>query len=338
MTGRVVPRYHVARLHVPAVRERRRGTRRLATGLTVGIVALVLAGCASGSSSSSSAEGAAAVSAAPTPADGGASATTGRGLGAPLDGAVGRSVVVTADESVRVDDVLTATARLTAVATAHNATVASQTVSTGLPGPTPDPGPATPDGAPACPSTGCPTSYASSTTTLRVDPAQVDALLADVGRLGTVEASTRSSTDVTADVADVAARVANAQASLARVRALMARATSIGDVVMLESELSRREGDLEALEARQRALADQTAQATVTVRLTSAAAPAPASDAGTGFVAGLRAGWDSVTGVLSGLLTVVGALVPWLVVLAPAGLVTWAVVRRRRRPTAEPVA
>jgi hypothetical protein len=162
----------------------------------------------------------------------------------------------------------------------------------------------------------------------------VDALLADVARLGTVEATTRTSDDVTADVADIDARVRNAQASLARVRALMSRATSIGDVVALEGELSKRQADLEALEARQRALADQTAQATVTVRLLGSDAPAPAPAESSGFLAGLRAGWDAFTSLVAGTLTVAGAVLPFLLVLVPVGFAVWAVRRRRRAPVA----
>ena len=278
--------------------------------------------------------------AAPT-ADGGAasgvgkeSASDGTGtLGAPL--ATGdRSIVVRADVAVRVTDVSRSTTDLASVALAHRATIASQSVSTGV-DPTPVPYPTASDGTPACPSTGCPTSFASSTTTLRVDNSEVDALLADVAKLGTVESSTRTSDDVTADVADIDARVRNAQASLARIRALMSRATSIGDVVALEGELSKRQGDLEALEARQRALADQTAQATVTVRLLGAQAPVAQSES-SGFLAGLRSGWDAFTSLVSGTLTVAGALVPVLILLVPVGLVTWAVRRRRHAPaTAE---
>ena len=58
----------------------------------------------------------------------------------------------------------------------------------------------------------------------------------------------------------------------------MSKATTIGDIVALEAELSRRQADLEALQARQRTLADQTAQATVTVRLYDADAPAPVQE------------------------------------------------------------
>jgi hypothetical protein len=243
--------------------------------------------------------------------------------------AADRSIVVKADVAVRVDDVLRSTGSLGALAVKHDATIASQSSSAGS-STVPADQPTNPDGTPICPTTGCPTTYASSTTTLRLDNADVDSLLADVAKLGTVETATRTSDDVTADVADVGARVRNAQASVARIRALMSQATRIGDVVALEGELSKRQADLEALQARQRALADQTAQATVTVRLYGSSAPVVTTQTSTGFVSGLRSGWDSFTGFMAGALTVLGAFVPWLLLLVPFGLLVRAVARRRR--------
>ena len=84
--------------------------------------------------------------------------------------------------------------------------------------------------------------------------------------------------------------------------------------------------------AQQHTLADQTALATVSVTLTSSAAPVPAS-ADTGFLAGLKAGWSAFTAAMVAALTVIGALVPFLLVLVPLGLLAWWLVRRgSRRP------
>ena len=59
----------------------------------------------------------------------------------------------------------------------------------------------------------------------------------------------------------------------------------IADVVTLEGEMSRREADLESLEAQQRLLVDQTSLATLSVDLTAAtAAPEPAAGTDGGFV------------------------------------------------------
>jgi hypothetical protein len=317
---------------------RARGTRRLAIASASALgLAVALAGC--GGSSGSTASGASALpegytaERVPGPAGAPADGTTDAGdrsAAGPLAVVRDRSIVIVSDVLVRVDDIRSATTDLAAIAVRHRATVASQTTSTG---PTAVDAPLTKESD--CPPSGCPTSYASSTTTLRLGNDAVDALLRDIGALGVLVSSTLTSDDVTAEVADVDARLRNAEASLARVRALMSRATTIGDVVALEAELSRRQGDLEALEARQRTLADQSAQATVTVRLVDEGAPVVA-DTGTGFVAGLRAGWGAFTVAAVAGLTVLGALVPFLAVGGAVALLAWWLVRRRR-PSTGPV-
>ena len=65
--------------------------------------------------------------------------------------------------------------------------------------------------------------------------------------------------------------------------------------------------------------------------------PKPEEDEA-GFVAGLQAGWDGLTTVAVGLATVVGVLVPFLVVLLVLLLPGWPLARwlRRRRTTTAP--
>ncbi len=316
--------------------------RLVPVALGLGVAVLTLAGCSAGSSTSSAsladgsgvgrqAQGAGAPAvAAPAKADAGTAATS------PLAGidTTGWQIVVRADLTVRVDDVGRGTARVAEIAARQQAVIASQTSSSGG-GPVPVAVPVPGCSSDPCPTSSTPDGYASSTTTLRVDPSRADALVRELSALGAVVSSSRSSDDVTADVADVDARVANAQASLARIRALMSRAVAIGDVVALEGELSRRQGDLEALQARQRTLADQTAQATVVVTLVDQGA-AVAQDAATGFVPGLRHGWDAFTSALTVAMTVLGAVLPFLLVLVPAALaVRWG-LRRTRRPDVDP--
>ena len=182
---------------------------------------------------------------------------------------------------------------------------------------------------------GCPPGLAAGTVmTLRVPPARLDALTADLSRLGDVVSASTSSTDVAAEVADVDARVATARASLARVRALMERATTIADIVALEGELAQRQGDLEALEARQRVLADETARATLTLTLTAAPVPVAQVD-DSGFLAGLRSGWAAF-GTASGvLLTALGASLPFVLLGLVVVALVWAVRRRVVRRDAE---
>ena len=68
---------------------------------------------------------------------------------------------------------------------------------------------------------------------------------------------------------DVDSRVRSQQRSVDRVRVLLGQAKTIGEVVQVESELSRREADLESLEAQLAKLKDVTDLATIEVTLVS---------------------------------------------------------------------
>jgi hypothetical protein len=169
--------------------------------------------------------------------------------------------------------------------------------------------------------------------TLRVPSARFSSVVDSIAKLGKEESRQLSTEDVTDQVTDVEARIATGQAGVDRVRDLIAKATNISEIVSLESELSRREADLESLKSRKRKLDDQTALSTITAVLLGpeAAKPAPKKHEN-GFLAGLKSGWHSFAASMGVLATVVGALLPWLVALAvPVALVLWW-LRRTRRP------
>jgi len=172
---------------------------------------------------------------------------------------------------------------------------------------------------------------AGSWLVLRVPADRLDRLLAGVGALGAVLETSSQVIDATEEVVDLDARVASQQASVTRIRALLAQATSIGDVVAIESELASREAELDSLVNRRAALADQVALATVTVDLRPAPGPGDEPDVA-GFLGGLGAGWDGLRAVGAVLAATVGFLVPFLPVLAVlfgAGWLVRRVIRRR---------
>ena len=112
----------------------------------------------------------------------------------------------------------------------------------------------------------------------------------------------------------------------------MSRASDIGQVVALEGELSRREADLESLESQLSALRTSVAMSPLTVLLNTPGT-APVTDAG--FVAGLRSGWDAFTASARGLLTAIGAVLPFAALGALiAGGIVWWIRRRRTGPAA----
>lgn len=293
--------------------------------LGFGVLALALVGCGSDDSGSGGSDMAAV---APAPPDAGRAAESAAGssagsaagaAGAPSAGdAAGPSalklepqLIRTAKLSVVVDDVAAKAGEAAAYAKAAGGAIAGDDRSGS-------------------------DRTARALLVLKVPPPRMDGLLDQLGGMGTERSRSSTTEDVTEDVADIGARVATMQASIARVRAILARADKIGDVVTVEGELSRRVTELESLQARQRALAGQTTYATVTLTLTAKstqteAAPPVDRD---GFVGGLQDGWNAFTATVGWLLTVVGAVLPFLLILVPAGFAArWALRRSRPAPT-----
>lgn len=157
-------------------------------------------------------------------------------------------------------------------------------------------------------------------------------LLGDLARLGTEVSRTSETEPVETRLVDLESRTATQRAGVERIRALLQQATSLEDVLALEAELTRRQADLESVDAQRAALDDRAALATVTVVLTlpsdvepEAAEPLPP------FLEGLGAGWDALVGSTTVVLVVLGALLPFLAVAGVVVAVVLAVLRARRR-------
>ena len=183
--------------------------------------------------------------------------------------------------------------------------------------------------------------YGQATLTLRVPPSAFGPTLDGLSRLGKELERQRSAEDVTTQVTDVDSRVRSQQRSVDRVRVLLGQAKTIGEVVQVEAELSRREADLESLEAQLAKLKDITDLATIEVTLVSPdRAPAPVKDDGPdlGFLTGLRGGLGALAGVVLVAVTVLGALAPFALVAALLGVPAYLVLRSRRRATTTPTA
>lgn len=174
-----------------------------------------------------------------------------------------------------------------------------------------------------------------SVLVLRVPEPSFATVMDELARIGRTERADRSSEDVTTKVIDVDTRVATQEASLDRLQRFLRQATSVEDMIRIESEIATRQAALESLKAQQKYLTDQTSLSTVTVRLRTPAAPPPPPPAQeAGFLVGLAEGWAALRAVLVGAATVAGAALPFLVTLALLVVPLWVLVRasRRRRP------
>jgi hypothetical protein len=161
--------------------------------------------------------------------------------------------------------------------------------------------------------------------------------------LGTQLALRQQAADVTQEVADVGSLVTSQQDAITALEGLLRRAGSISSLLQVQQEISGDQSSLESLEAQQRALDRETSYATITMTLLSprhraAAHHAHRHAARHGFLAGLTAGWRTLGRATVAVLTALGALLPFLIVvviLAGIGYATrrW-LTRRKAGPTA----
>lgn len=306
-----------------------RPARRVTTAVAALAVALgmtALAGCSGGSDDSGAAAGGAADSStegrtgAPAAGSAGqddAAKEAGRlgaaGSSAVDPAALNRKLSRRADISLTVEDVDAAAVKVRSIAAAAKGIVLSEAISS----------------EPDVPETG-----GYSTITISVPSEALDATLDRVAELGDVHSRNTSTEDVTAQYVDTESRVETMRASVERVRALMGEATRLADIVSLEAELSRRQADLEALQSQLAALDDAVTLSPIEVRLSTDESVLEKDD-DTGFLAGLTAGWDAFTTSVAVLLTVLGAVLPFAVVIALVAVPLFLWLRRRgSRPLA----
>jgi Domain of unknown function (DUF4349) len=113
---------------------------------------------------------------------------------------------------------------------------------------------------------------------------------------------------------------------------LLRRAATVSELLQVQQQISSDESNLESLQAQQRALSHETAYATISMTLLSPRHQVRHKQhkAEHGFLAGLSAGWRALKHATVAVLTALGAVLPFLIVLvilAAAGLL----VRRRIR-------
>ena len=164
----------------------------------------------------------------------------------------------------------------------------------------------------------------------RVPEPELDTTMRRIGGVGTVVSRNQTDQDVTGEIADVSSRVETAKASVARTRQLLAEAKSLQDIVFIEGQLTTREADLEALQARLKSLSDRAdlSTLTVTLRLPDVVAVDTPEDTNS-FLSGLKAGWEALVASTNVILTVLGAVLPVGVVLLVVGYPASVLLRRR---------
>ena len=223
----------------------------------------------------------------------------------------GREIIRTADMSMRVDDVRESVRQIKEISERAGGRIANERISTSG-------------------------EALFADITARVPADRLDAVIEQIGDLGTVTALNVLADDVTAQGIDLDARIAALQTSVDRLRDLLAQATTTKDLIEVEGELTARQAELDSLLAQRAALSDLVALSTLSVSLS------PSSEAAAwtppGFLSGLESGWNALRTTVAGIITVAGFALPFLVVVAVIAALIVAVIillNRRKRTRQE---
>jgi hypothetical protein len=278
--------------------------RRILVPAVLVLAVLGLAGCTGPSSSSTGTSGVPSSTGAPSSVQG--KPSTQNSAGGKAEVGTGREVITNGDVSITVEQPIAAADRAASIVEASGGRVDGRIERAPVDG---DKG--------------------SAQLILRIPSPRLTAVLDQLEGLGTVESLSITKQDVTSVSQDLDARITALQASVDRLLELMSKATTTADLITIESALSDRQANLESLQSQKRSLTDQVDLSTITLNLGSpATAPKRLPDT---FLSGLAAGWNALVGFFSGVVVVIGVLIPWLVLLAVVAGILLVVARRARR-------
>ncbi|HEU5036261.1 MAG TPA: DUF4349 domain-containing protein [Nocardioides sp.] len=283
------------------------------------LLAGALVGCSGSGDSSSSGDagssggGAADAIAGDVAAEAPAAPASGRGRAAPGPDVMARAVIRKGNVELRADDVGAAQSQVQKVVNRYFGQVTEEQTSTDD------------DGRPAY-----------TNLVLRIPTERFGDAMADLKGIADAElvSANSSENDVSTKVIDTRTRLVAQKRSIARITVLFGRAESIRDIMAIEAELSQRQADLDSLERQAAFLHGQTSMSTITVSIdrTPTKAAVKKDEDRSGFLAGLSAGWEALAAFAVGIATILGALLPWLVVVAvlgPPAYLAGRAVRRR---------
>jgi hypothetical protein len=174
---------------------------------------------------------------------------------------------------------------------------------------------------------------------LRIPAPEISAAVADLKTLGRVENESQSGEEVTQLHADLVARLKTSRETEQRFRTILQQRTGNAvEVLQVEEGIARVRGDIERMEAEQKALEHRVDFAAVELQLSEeykAQLNPPATSVSTrihnAFVAGYRNASETVLGAVVFLAEYSLTIVIWLVILALPVFLIW---RRYRRALA----
>ncbi len=243
-------------------------------------------------------------------------------------------IIRNANMRLEVAKVSDAIDKLRAIAKKYSALIAGLAVSTDQS--TVVPQPAQPEGQRSTLSSGQP--Y-NGTVTVLVPVAKFDSFVDEVRATGKLLTYSTDDRNVTQEHLDLTARLDNLKAEEARLRTFFANAHTVSDMLAIETELTRVQGQIESMSAQLTYLERQAAMATLTVELVEPKALVRPSGVDWGFGSAITTSVRAFVGMINIILIFIGAVLPLVIIgLAVFFVVRWQVRRARARRTATPEA
>jgi len=169
---------------------------------------------------------------------------------------------------------------------------------------------------------------AQTSIVLRVPAAKLDGVLRDLKELGKVKSADTKSDDVTSQRVDLDARIAALQTSVDRLLGIMRDSKDTDALIKAESELSKRQADLDSLRAQRNQLGEQIAYSSITITFLADEVGLPtAPPKYQGFFGQIERGWDGLVTAGNSVLLLFGLLLPWLGAFAVLGGIGYSVRR-----------
>jgi uncharacterized protein DUF4349/putative zinc finger protein len=173
---------------------------------------------------------------------------------------------------------------------------------------------------------------------LRIPAAELLSAVGEIKGLGRLENESQSGEDVTRQHTDVAARLKTARETEERFRAILQQRTGkVSDVLEVERSIARVRGEIEAMEAEQKALEHRVDFASVEIQLSEeykaqlgSSVDSVSTRIYNAFVAGYRNATETLLGFLLFFEEYGPSLMIWLVVLALPILLVWRRYKRVR--------
>ncbi|MGM0472244.1 MAG: DUF4349 domain-containing protein [Bacillota bacterium] len=162
---------------------------------------------------------------------------------------------------------------------------------------------------------------------LKIPQKHFTTILTKLEQLGVVQDKEISSQDVTKEYIDLQARLKNFKAQEERYLELLEEAQAIEDILKIEQELNRVRTKIEQIQGQLKYYNNRIELATITLNLSE---PRPVMDSNLELTASFKEAVRRFIDSINLIIVLVGALIPWLIVLGVVGTIGYLIFKAQR--------